>query len=219
MDKTLFYDVSYGMYVVTTKFNGKNVGCIANTFCQITSEDMIISVSLNKNNWTNNIIKKVKNFAISIISEKTSSEIIKKFGFYSSKDIDKFLEFEHQDICGLPVLKENTTGYFLCELINIIDCGTHDIFLAKVKDCQRLNKNTPMTYSYYHNVVKGKAPKNAPTYIEEKIEKTVEKKYKCTICNYIYDNSKEKVKFENLPDDWKCPLCGAPKSAFEEIKD
>ena len=45
------------------------------------------------------------------------------------------------------------------------------------------------------------------------------KKYRCTICGYIYDDAKEKVKFEDLPDDWKCPLCGAPKSLFEEVKE
>ncbi len=45
------------------------------------------------------------------------------------------------------------------------------------------------------------------------------KKYKCTICGYIYDDAKEKIKFEDLPDDWKCPICGAPKAVFEEIKE
>ena len=45
------------------------------------------------------------------------------------------------------------------------------------------------------------------------------RKYHCTICGYIYDDAKEKVKFVDLPDDWKCPACGAPKSLFEEIKE
>ena len=45
------------------------------------------------------------------------------------------------------------------------------------------------------------------------------KRYRCTICGYIYDDAKEKVKFEDLPDDWKCPACGAPKSLFEEVKE
>ena len=218
MDKTLFYDISYGMYIVSTKWNGKKVGCVANTFCQITSEDMIVSISLNKNNYTNSAIKDTKRFALSIISEKTNHEVIKNFGFYSSKDIDKFSGFEHEDFSDLPVLKENTCGYFICEVINIVDCGTHDIFLAKVVESARHNNNTPMTYSYYHKVVKGKAPKNAPTYIEEKVEKTEGKKYRCLLCGYVYDDAKEKVKFEDLPDDWRCPLCGAPKSAFQEIK-
>ena len=43
------------------------------------------------------------------------------------------------------------------------------------------------------------------------------KKYRCIICGYIYDETKEKIKFEDLPDDWTCPLCGSPKSAFEEV--
>ena len=219
MDKTLFYDVSYGMYVVSTSSNGKKVGCVANTFCQITSEDMVVSVSLNKNNWTNKAIKETKSFVVSIISEKTNAEVIKKFGFYSSKDIDKFSEFEHETVLGLPVLKENANGYFLCEVFNVIDCGTHDIFLAKVSGGERFNSYPPMTYSYYHKVVKGKAPKNAPTYIEEKFEKSEGKKYRCQLCGFVYDDAKEKTKFEDLPDDWVCPLCGVSKSAFEELFD
>ena len=45
------------------------------------------------------------------------------------------------------------------------------------------------------------------------------KKYECTICGYIYDDAKESVKFEDLPADWTCPICGAPKSVFEEVKE
>jgi pyruvate oxidase len=41
--------------------------------------------------------------------------------------------------------------------------------------------------------------------------------WRCTVCGYIYDERKEGVKFEDLPDDWVCPVCGAPKSAFELI--
>jgi len=217
MDKTLFYDVSYGMYVVSTNLTGQKIGCIANTFCQITSEDMIISISLNKNNFTNAAIKKSKRFSVSIISENTNPDVIKKFGFYSSKDTDKFSEFEYQTICDLPVLNENTCGYFLCDLFKVVDCGTHDIFLAKVSASEKLNNFAPMTYYYYHKVVKGKAPKNAPTFIEEKIEQSASKKYVCPLCGYVYDDAKETKNFQDLPNDWKCPLCGASKSIFKEI--
>ena len=217
MDKTLFHDISYGMYVITTQNNGKNVGCIANTFCQITSEDMVVSISLNKNNYTNAMIKENKRFVVSVISENTYPELIKKFGFYSSKDTDKFSGFDYEVIDNLPVIKENTCGYFICEVVNVIDSGTHDVFLAKVKDAVRLTDNPPMTYSYYHKVVKGKAPKNAPTYIEETLQESNANRYKCLLCGYIYDDSKEDVKFEDLPEDWKCPICGADKSMFVKI--
>jgi len=44
-------------------------------------------------------------------------------------------------------------------------------------------------------------------------------KYKCSICGYVYDEAKEGVPFAELSDDWQCPLCGAPKSAFEPIEE
>ena len=75
-----------------------------------------------------------------------------------------------------------------------------------------------MTYKYYHENLKGTSPKNAPTFIEEETpEETISNKYQCSLCGYIYDDAKEEVKFEDLPDDWKCPLCGAPKSLFTKI--
>ena len=155
---------------------------------------------------------------MSIISEKTNSELIGKFGFYSSKDVNKFEGFDFENINNLPVIKEECCSYIICEVFNVIDAGTHDIFLAKAVDGEKLNNNTPMTYSYYHKVVKGKSPKTAPTYVEEKSEQGSGKKYKCSVCGYVYDEDKEQVKFEDLPEDWKCPLCGVPKSLFNEVE-
>jgi len=45
--------------------------------------------------------------------------------------------------------------------------------------------------------------------------KEVYMRYICQICGYVYDEDKEKIPFDQLPDDWKCPLCGAPKSEFK----
>ena len=44
-------------------------------------------------------------------------------------------------------------------------------------------------------------------------------KYRCTVCNFVYDDAKEKVKFTDLPKEWVCPVCGAPKSAFVLLAD
>jgi pyruvate oxidase len=44
------------------------------------------------------------------------------------------------------------------------------------------------------------------------------KKWKCSVCGYVYDESKEGIPFEDLPEDWTCPQCGAPKSAFQTIE-
>lgn len=63
-------NISYGMYIITTEDNNKNIGCIINTVTQITSEKPIISIGLNKENYTNEILKKTKECSISILSEK-----------------------------------------------------------------------------------------------------------------------------------------------------
>lgn len=44
-------------------------------------------------------------------------------------------------------------------------------------------------------------------------------KYKCTICGYIYDEEKENIKFEELPETWECPLCGVKKDLFEKVEE
>lgn len=218
MNKQILRDISYGMYIITSRDNDKLVGCTINTLVQITSENPTVLVSLNKNNYTNEIIKKTKKFAISILSEDTSPEVIGTFGFKTSKEINKFSNINYDLINDIPIIKDKTCGYIVCSVLDIIDVGTHDAFIGKIENMNKYDDLTPMTYKYYHEVVKGKAPKNAPTYIEEKEKLGTSKKYYCTLCGYIYDDGKEKVPFEKLPDDWKCPICGAPKSAFKEME-
>lgn len=214
--------LSYGMYVIATKIEERNIGCFVNTVTQVTSENPMISVCINKKNYTNEIIKETRKFSISILSTETDPRIIGKFGFFSSRDIDKFEDVAYEEMSGIPVLKEKICGAVLCEVVEIVDAETHEIFLARVIDTKKSEENLePMTYRYYHEVIKGKAPKTAPTYIEEKIEKqennVSNKRYQCSTCGYIYDDSKEEVRFEDLPEDWKCPRCGVGKSLFQEI--
>lgn len=203
MDKKIFRDISYGMYVVTSK----DSGCIINTLTQITSENPIISISLNKENYTNQVIKNEKKFIVSIISEDTNPNVISTFGFQSSKDVDKFKNFEYENIDGIKVLKENTIGYLLCEVIDVVDCDTHDIFVAKVVYTKKYNEFIPMTYKYYHEVIKGKAPKKAPTYVEEELN-IEEELYICDVCGYVHKGP--------VPDDFICPICGKDASHFKK---
>lgn len=206
MNLEILKDISYGMYIVTAKLD-KNVGCVINTLCQITSENPLISISLNKNNYTNEIIKKTGKFAVSILSEKTDPKVIGTFGYKSSKDINKFAEVEYEKIDNLHVIKEESCGYLICEVTNIVNCETHDIFIARIIEANKLNNNIPMTYKYYREVIKGKSPENAPTYIKEEI-KPSKNIYVCEICGYEYEIEGE------LPNDFVCPLCGATKDKF-----
>ena len=213
--------LSYGMYVIATNYDGRNIGCFVNTVTQITAQNPIISVSVNKQNYTNEVLRIGSKFSVSILSEETNPQVIGTFGFISSRDNDKFADVKYFTQEEIPVVDENTCGYLICEVINVIDSETHNIFLARVLDAEELNKDAkPMTYEYYHRVIKGKAPKTAPTYIEEEVTSSMNSefaKYKCKICGHIYDEEKEGIKFEDLPDDWVCPLCKVSKTMFEKI--
>ena len=211
-------DVTYGMYVVSTKYNGKNVGCIVNTVSQVTAINPIISISINKESYTNEALKKNKRFVVSILSESTSPDVISKFGFFSSKDKDKFSETVCENVDGMCVVTDNICGYAICEVIDVVEVETHEVFFARVIETKKVSDLAPMTYKYYHEKIKGKAPKAAPTYVEEKQENNLGK-YKCIICGHIYDETKEQVKFEDLPKDWICPICKVGKDKFVKIKE
>ena len=218
MDYNVLNDISYGMYIISTRYNNRYIGCFVNTVTQITAQNPIISISVNKNNYTSEALSIGNRFGVSILSKETDSQIIGKFGFFSSREIDKFEDVSYKNVEGIPIITERVCGYLICEVINVVDAETHNIILARVIDTNKENDIEPMTYSYYHKVIKGRAPESAPTYrADASTEIKSTNKYKCKICGYIYDDGKEKIKFEDLPDDWKCPLCGVGKEMFEKI--
>ena len=226
MDKKAFYKLSYGLYVVSSRKDDRYNGQICNTAFQVTSEPPTVAVSINKQNLTHEYIQASGKFAVSIISKSTPMPFIGHFGFKCGRDFNKFEAVKFRlGGTGVPIVLENTIAYMEAEVINKMDCGSHTIFVGQVRDCGILSDNEePMTYAYYQDVKRGKAPKTAPTYQEA--PKTAEKmdKYTCSVCGYTYDPEKDDsetgtkpgTKFEDLPADWTCPVCGADKSKFEK---
>ena len=147
MDLKVFRDISYGMYVVSTS-NEKNVGCFINTLIQITSSNPTVAISVNKENYTNEVIKNKKRFSVSILKESASDKVISVFGYHSSKDVDKFENILYEEVLGVPVVKEDMISYIVCDVINVVDCGSHDLFIGKVIDSVKLSDESPMTYKY-----------------------------------------------------------------------
>ena len=207
MNKNTFRSLSYGVYIISTLDGERPTGCVANSVMQITSDPATIAISMNHDNYTNSCIAKTGKFAISILSEESNPEFIGRFGFQSGKDVDKFDGIEAMQKEGVSVVTD-ACGYIVCEVVNQMETSTHTVFLGEVIDADVLKNTEPMTYAYYHKVVKGKSPKNAPTYLpEEKLDV----KWECGICHYEYDGE---IPFEELPDDYCCPICKQPKTRF-----
>ncbi len=234
MNKAALYKISYGIYIVASKKGKRLNGQIANTVFQVTSEPMQVVISINKQNLTHEFISESGVFSVSVLSVDTPMAQIGKFGFKSGRDIDKFEGTNYRiGSTGAPIVLDNAVAYIECKVVDSIDVGTHTLFIGEVVDGDVLSDKEPMTYAYYHMVKKGKSPKTAPTYISEEPVGAAEKegkkmaKYRCTICGYIYDPEvgdpdsgiEPGTPFEEIPDDWTCPICGATKDDFEKIED
>ncbi len=215
MDPRILWKLSYGVYAVCGQKDGVNFGCIANSAMQVTAEPASIAVSINHDNFTHGCLTATGRFALCILPESYPPLAIGKLGFYSGRDTDKFAGLEYETADGLPVLK-GACGYLICQVRQTLDAGTHTIFLAEVVDGALQSDAPPMTYAYYHDVIKGKSPKNAPTYRGQEQKKPQEKKggYRCSVCGYVYESE---TAFENLPEGYVCPICKVPKSRFEKI--
>ena len=232
LDKKTLHKISYGLYIVSSLNGKKKNGQIANALFQVTADPCTIAVSINKQNLTHEYITASNVFAVSILSKKTPMPFIGTFGFKSGRTIDKFQHVNYKlGVTHAPIVLDHALAYLEASVINTVDTGTHTIFIGNVQNAEILTNEPAMTYDYYHEVKGGISPKTAPTYSNEvdkkrekpKEEKTMDK-YVCTVCGYVYDPANGDPEagiaagtaFEDLPDDWVCPVCGASKDAFEK---
>jgi flavin reductase (DIM6/NTAB) family NADH-FMN oxidoreductase RutF/rubredoxin len=205
MNQKAMYKLSYGLFVITANRDGKDNGCITNTVVQVTSEPNRISVTLNKGNYTHDMIVDACVFTVSVISENAKFDLFKRFGFQSGRDVDKFADYA---LCkradnGTMIVTEGTNAFLSGKVIQSIDLGTHTMFVADVTDMEVLSDVPSATYVYYQENIKPKPQAVGKTEDGQTI-------WRCRICGYEYVG-------EELPEDFICPVCKHPASDFEKI--
>ena len=183
------FNISYGLYILSAKTEKAN-GCVINALSQVTSTPNRIMIAINKNNFTTSQILKTKKFNVSILNEEANFNLIKRFGFASGKDTDKFEDFNGYKTAenGIPYITEGTNSYISAEVVEVRDLGTHYEFLADVTKEVSLNEIPSITYAYYQKNIKPKVTQK---------KKVV---YICSVCGYVYEG-------DPLPEDFVCPLC------------
>ena len=205
MDAKTMYKLSYGLYVITAFRDGKDNGCITNTAVQVTSEPNRISVTINKQNYTHDMIVDTGIFTISILSVASDFDLFKRFGFQSGRDVNKFEGFTdcRKADNGTMIITKGTNGYISGKVIDSIDLGTHTMFIADVTAMENLSGAASCTYAYYQDNIKPKPVAVGKTEDGQTI-------WRCTICGYEYVG-------EELPEDFICPICKHPASDFEKV--
>ena len=227
MDSRALHKITYGLYVVGSKKDDKLNAQIANTAIQVCSEPPTISVCINKDNLTHDYIETSRVFSVSVLAQDTPLNFIGNLGFKSGKDTDKLKDINYKTgETGAPIILDNALAYMEAKVVSEAHTHTHVIFIGEVIGAEVLKEGDPMTYAYYHEVKRGTTPKTAPSYVEEpKKEVAKLNKYECSVCGYIYDPEKGDpdggiapgTPFEEIPNDWVCPVCGASKDQFQKV--
>lgn len=165
LDRRVFRDLSYGLYIVSSRDGDRYNGQIVNTVIQVTSEPARVAVIINKQNLTHEFIVKSGMFGVSVLDETTPMTFIGLFGFKSGRDIDKFAKIGFKlGVTGCPLVTEHALSVLEARLIDQIDLGTHTIFIGDTVNSETLREGRPLTYRYYQEYLKGKAPPAAPTF-------------------------------------------------------
>ena len=196
MNAKILQKITQGMYVLTTD----NGGCVVDAVSQVSgSDNPLIAVSVMKKNYTNEILKNNTKFCLSVLGMDVNPEIIKTFGFNSMRDLDKFQNIETNNVDGLKVIKDSL-GYMECEIVDSIDNDTHTLFIGRLINSVLYQDSDAMSYQYYQehkdDLLKIKTNNNQTAWI-------------CTLCGYVYYG-------EEVPNDFKCPICGAGKEVFRK---
>lgn len=205
MDQKVLQKLSYGLFVLTANLDGKDNGCIINTACQVASDPLMISISVNKANLTCDMIAQTRKFTISVLSEAAKFDTFKHFGFQSGRNVNKFADYGDckRVFNGTMAVTAGTNAYVSAYVQQQIDLGSHMLFIAQVTDGAILTDVPSATYAYYFANIKPKP---------EAVGKTPEGKtvWRCKICGYEYVG-------EELPEDFICPLCKHPAADFEKV--
>lgn len=188
--------ISQGMYVLTTN----DGGCVVDAVSQISfGETPLITVAVMKKNNTNILMKNNDMFALAVLGKDVNPEIIKTFGFNSMRDINKFEKVDMIEKEGLKIV-DGSLGYMICEKVDAIENDTHTLFIGKVVEGDLIKNNEAMTYAYYQE--------NKEELLKVKTENG-ETAWICTVCGYVYYG-------EEIPADYKCPICKVGKEMFKK---
>lgn len=156
MDMRAFLKIQCGLFVAAVGTQDKLNGCITNTLMQQSHAPVKVSVTIQKSNFTHDMIINKKTIGISALSSSAPVELIKRFGFQSGRNVDKFENFSDYvlDSNGNPLLTgEHIASTYSLDVYDEVDFGSHTMFICNVGDAEIFD-GTPITYWDYRESLK-----------------------------------------------------------------
>ena len=206
IEKEAMFKLTYGLFVLSVNDGSKDNGCIVNTVSMLTDNPKRITVYVNKLNYTEQMIRRSGKFNVSVLTESAPFEIFRQFGFSSGREVYKFAGKTYPRTSnGLYYIPEHTNAVISAKVTDMLDYGTHTLFVAEVTEAKVLSSEPSVTYEYYFAHIKPKPGAAAEEKKDPKLHRWV-----CKICGYVYEG-------ESLPADYICPLCKHGAEDFEQI--
>lgn len=228
MDLNALFKLTHGLYILGAKDGDRYVGSVVDAVMQAANQPVVICLACANTSYTKECIEKTNEFSLSVLGKDINPSVISNFGFQSSRKINKWDAVNFYDQDNLPYI-DNNIATVTCKVMQKIIYESNTVFLAEVVDCSNNRDEEVLTYGDYRNYfkikvldnLKNKSPVSEIKEEEKKMEdKSVkvdvkpeenDKHWVCSVCDYVYD---EEGAFEELPEDWTCPVCGVAKSFF-----
>ena len=199
-DMSALFNIGYGLYVVTSRDEGRDNGLIVNTVTQVTNAPNRVAVTINKENYSHHIIRKTGILNVNCLDVTAPFSLFEDFGFRSGRNADKFQGIEElRSGNGLRFLPRHINALLSLQVESYVDLGTHGMFICTVTEARICGNRETMTYTHYQNQVKPQ-PR-----LEGK------KGFVCKVCGWVHEG-------DELPGDIICPLCKHGAADFEEIR-
>ncbi len=226
MDNSALHKLSYGLYIAGARHGDRLAGSVVDAVMQAAMTPPVIALSSMKQNFSNEAVHETGEFTLSVLPTTVDPFVIANFGFQSSRNVDKWgnVPFELRD--GLPVLS-GCLSYMRCRVTQTVEYPSHTLFLAEAQDAWLGQAGEPLLYASYFSDLKtqvisafkayqenGSRPASSaamPVTAPASQKKAV---WRCGVCGYEYDGE---IPFEQLSNDYVCPLCKQPKKVFSRV--
>ena len=213
MNLDALYQLTHGLYVLGAAADKRFVGSVVDAVMQVANSPVAIALSCANNSYTKSCIDKTKEFSLSVLCKNVNPFVVANFGYQSSREVDKWSRVDYFVKDGLPYLRDNLAT-FHCRIMHSYTMESNTLYIAEVLAAEETRADIPLTYLDYRSYFKRLVLESFDTYTQKQKGTTMtdtKKKWVCTVCGYVYDGD---IPFENLPDDYVCPLCGVGKEFF-----
>jgi len=152
------FQVTHGLYIVTAKTPERINGQCLDALMQVTNMPPRMAIGMGVRSLTHEMIAESGRFVVSVLDRENeeSPAIIRRFGFQSGRDVDKFAGFAYETTeLGLPYLA-NAVAIYECTVIPemTVDLGTHSLFVASVDRAGTRDGGEPLTYNEYRKRIR-----------------------------------------------------------------